>query len=268
MKKLLTILLTACLLAAAGSAQAAKASYTLSTKTGTALQNEADRGIAVPDAAVARDAVDGESPVTGMPWEGTYLPVLVQISNDTETVKYNGHSIKTAGVGRRAPWGLQYADIVYESNLTSVGSTRFTALFSDCFAQGQPEGGVGPVRSCRFGPMVLRGEWQAALVFAGTYARTYSESNPVAAEILSDPDLQAYGLLMNVYDNANRPFSSRVRDAGKKAPDNLSVDIAGLRTLISDSFASKPHPFLFKDGDPTRARTRRQRDSSGLGLQV
>ncbi len=249
MKKWLTILLTVCFLVCAGDAQASKASYTLSTKTGTALQNEADRGIAVPDTAAVHDTIAGESPVTGMPWEGTYLPVLVQITNTTDTVKYNGRSIKTSGVGRRAPWGMQYADIVYEERLIAGGGTRFTALFSDCFAQGQPEGGVGPVRSCRYGSLLLRQEWHSALVYAGTFAGSFSTSGEIAAQLLSDPEVQTYDVLMNVYDNRFRPLSGRVRDMGKKAPDNLNVDIAGLRAMLIGTYDPAPQPFLFKDGD-------------------
>ncbi|HOO10546.1 MAG TPA: DUF1761 domain-containing protein, partial [Cyclobacteriaceae bacterium] len=44
-------------------------------------------------------------------WLGFYLPMLVQFSNAMASVDVNNKSETLAGVGNRAPWGGQHADI-------------------------------------------------------------------------------------------------------------------------------------------------------------
>ena len=247
MKKLLLALMIAALLCPAAAAEAkSKADYTLPTKGRTVLQNIPDRDIAVQAAAEARDTVAGESPVTGLPWEGTYLPMLAQIGNLTDTVKVNGRDVKASGIGKNTPWGLQYADIVYEEMATDSGSTRFTALFSDCFAQGQPADGIGPLRSCRIGALYLREEWQSGLVYGGGFAGTFGWRDQTTAQFLSDHKLLEQGVLFNTLTAKYHRLGYRVKSV--KAPNNFNIDLIALRNLIPDTYVSTPHPFLFSDG--------------------
>jgi len=239
MKRGLAGLMAGLLMLLAGSGMAEKTEYTFTVKGGTVLQNDADRAMTPGEAAAAREAVPGESPVTGLPWTGAYLPMLVQIDNSMATVKINGRNVKTSGVGKYAPWGLQYADVIYEEMMSATGSTRFTALFSDCFAQGQPAEGVGPVRSCRNGPLMLRAQWQAGLVFQGGFAgfqwsQLLGIANVVAPEALIDT-------------RSGNTAGMRRRIAGKKSPANLSVDLVQMREGLMGKVTSTPHPFLFKD---------------------
>lgn len=108
----------------------------------------------------------GESPTTGLPWTGVYLPMLVQISSPEGSAKVNGATVKSAGIGNRAPWGGQYADVVYEGILYRTGETRISFLFSDSLEEGNPTS-VGPVRSARIGHVLLREEWQSGFIYAG-----------------------------------------------------------------------------------------------------
>ncbi len=249
MRKLVCfVLMITLLLTAVGAEAAKKPEYTLSTKNCTVLQNAPDRGVTPQTEAARRDPVAGESPVTGLPWEGEYLPIMAQICNTSYKVKVNGKSVKTAGVGNRAPWGLQYADVIYEVPLYRTGGTRFTALFSDCFADGQTVINVGPVRSTRMSQLLLCAEWQAGFVYGGGDFNTFDWMAPLVSQLYDENGGFKLGVLLDV----QKPFTwdYRYRVQGKKAPSNLNVDIAGLRGLIAGDYVAQPRPFLFADKSP------------------
>jgi hypothetical protein len=251
MKKLLSLCCICALLCGSVSAGAApKAKYTLSPKGTTVLQNLPDRAI-VPVAGPSRHAlIPGESPTTGLPWEGEYLPMLVHIGNVEGKGKAKGKDVKLAGIGTASPWGIQYADIVYEEILMTGGSTRFAFLFSDSFAQGQPERGVGPVRSTRLGQLLLGEEWQCGLVHAGGYWGTQGWGDHPSAKLLEEAGGDGRWVPFDVLQGSARLRQYRNRVAGVKAPGNLNVDIMALRSLIPASFSSTPRPFLFGDDSP------------------
>ena len=137
MKKILSILLMLALLLSSATALAGDdkgAKYTMSTKNVVVLQNSADRKITPSaDALDVNPLIEGESPTTGLPYDtkALYLPMLVQISNPTDSVKIDGKKVTAAGIGNRTPWGGQYADVVYEGILYRSGETRITFMYSD-----------------------------------------------------------------------------------------------------------------------------------------
>jgi len=271
-KKFLCLLLTAVLLMTSVSAMAAKKenNYTMETKGYVVLQNVEDRKIA-PNAGEMdiNPLIEGESPTTGMPYDTSarYMPMLVQISNSEATETFDGaltfsaaeklarglelakndsksKKVASAGIGARAPWGGQYADIVYEGILYRDGATRITFLFSDALADGH-EITAGPVRSARIGHVLLREEWQGGIAYCGG---PKAEENNIAAmfEELGASDKR---VAFNIETNVKRGnFNERVQ--GVKAPDNLSVDVYGLQTLIPETTVANPHPFLFTDVSP------------------
>ena len=249
MRKLFAFCLVCILVLPEVSAGAAsKAVYTFPLKATTVLQAVPDRGIVPQTESTLHPVIAGESPVTGLPWEGDYMPMLVQIGNNIGTVKRNGTTVKAIGIGTAAPWGMQYADIVYETALTQTGATRFTALFSDCFAQGQPQTGVGPVRSARLAQMYLRDEWQAALVYSGGFMGAFSWRDQKSATYFEETGVQEKGVLQNMLSGRLRDYRNRVK--GIKAPSNLNVDIVGLRALIPATYVAQPRPFLFANQSP------------------
>ncbi|HRX08916.1 MAG TPA: DUF3048 domain-containing protein, partial [Candidatus Limiplasma sp.] len=129
--------------------------YTLSGENQTIMQNEPDRaiqpiGIDANGIISPNPVIEGESPVTGLPWEGRYLPMMVMINN------------ADGGVGRTTPWGAQNADITYEVMITRDGVTRMIFLFSDLVPDS-----VGPVRSTRNPAIMVHSEWMAGFVFWG-----------------------------------------------------------------------------------------------------
>lgn len=249
-KQALTILLCL-LLVPACPAGAAKVKYTLPVKGSTVLQSTPDRAITLPQTAARHDAIPGESPVTGLPWAGQYLPMLVQISNGYGEARVKGKTVKAAGIGKRAPWGLQYADVLYEEILSGACDTRFAALYSDCFALGQPQGGVGPVRSARIGALLLRAQWQAALVYGGGAATAFAPSDKLAAHVIAQTGATQQGALIHTLSEPYRDMCYRVQ--GKKAPDNLSADILRMRGTVPATFAPQARPFLFASSPITGA---------------
>ncbi len=247
MKKMVSIALAcAIVLSSVGALAASKVKpnkYTIPTKNVTVLQDSGDRAITPQQAPAKHGMIAGESPTTGLPWSGSYLPMIVQISNSTDSVKVNGKTVKAAGIGARAPWGGQYADIVYEGILYRTGATRISFLFSDSFSEGQPTS-VGPVRSARIGHVLLRQEWQSGIVFAGGPRREDNNIKELFAKFGADEQ----GVIFNILDGAYQDYKYRV--SGVKAPDNYNIDAVGMRSLIPAEFVSEPRAFLFSDESP------------------
>ena len=126
MKKLIALLLVALLLGAMTTASAA-----------TVIDAGSKRNITVKgDPAQNNPRIPGESMTTGLPFEGEYIPILVNIDNV---------------LGAWPQWGIGDADIIYEMPIHGLTLTRLVALFAD----KHPEN-AGPVRSGR----VLHAEWR------------------------------------------------------------------------------------------------------------
>lgn len=239
----LVIVLSVCIAIPAVAADSVKPNnYTLPLE-GTVLQNQADRGIQNATAAERHPIIAGESPTTGLSWSGVYLPMLVQISNPTGTAKVDGKSVSAAGIGNRAPWGGQYADVVYEGILYRTGQTRISFLFSDCLDDGVPTS-VGPVRSARIGHVLLREEWQSGFIYAGGPHR---EENNIA-EMFDQLGASDKGILFDLLTNKWDAYRQRVK--GLKSPDNLDVNVVGLRDTIPTNYTANARAFLFADASP------------------
>jgi len=226
-----------------GTAAAASGNTYSLPLEGTVLQDEADRNIQNKTAAERNPIIPGESPTTGLEWSGVYLPMLVQISNPKGTVTYNGAKLSYAGVGNRAPWGGQYADVVYEGILYRTGETRISFLFSDRLDEGVPTS-VGPVRSARIGHVLLREEWQSGFIYAGGPRR---EENNIA-EMFEELGASGKGVLFDLLTNKWDAYRQRV--SGLKSPDNLDVNVVGLRDTIPTNYSASAHAFLFADSNP------------------
>jgi hypothetical protein len=210
---------------------------------GTVLQNVPDRNISPNTPPVRNPIIPGESPTTGLSWVGFYLPMLVQYSNGLVDVKVGNKTVELAGVNARAPWGGQYADIVYEAILYRTGNTRMTFLFSDSLDDGYPLS-FGPVRSARMSHVSLRQEWQGGLVFRGGPEQA---DNDIQKELRASGAYDL-GVAFDLETNLTRNYSNRVK--GVKAPENLEADVVGLRSLIPANYISQPHAFLFADLNP------------------
>jgi len=252
-KKILSALLVVMLLLSSVSAMAEVVrndkgtKYTLDTEGHVLLSMQADRNITpAPGVMDVNPVIEGESPTTGLPYDtnSLYLPMLVQISNPEGSDKNAaGKKVTSAGIGERAPWGGQYADIVYEGILYRSGQTRITFMYSDAFAE-MSSLSVGPVRSARIGHVLLREEWMGGIVYAGG---PRAEENNIAA-MFAELGAGEKGVTFNLLDNKYQDYKYRVK--GVKAPDNYNVDVAGIRTLIPATTIAEPHPFLFSDVSP------------------
>ncbi len=204
-----------------------------------------DRNISVNETGI-NPVIPGESTTTGLPLssDAEYQPMLVQISNATDTVSYNGSKTTGGGIGDRAPWGGQYADIVYEGLLYSGGQTRITFLVSDAFADGVPDS-MGPVRSARIGHVLLREEWDAGLIFAGG---PETEDNDIF-QMLRDRNVYTDGLAFDLV-KSNDWVDYYQRVSGVVSPENVDVDVIALRNTIPDTTVAVERPFLFTDESP------------------
>ena len=222
--------------------------YSLPTKGLTVLQAAPNRNIQPQTEAIRHALIPGESPTTGLPWTDHYLPMLVQISNVSDSVKVKGRTVKAAGLGKGAPWGVHHADIAYETLLMPTGWTRFSFLFNDSFASENPQKGVGAVRSLRLMHAILREEWQSGLVFGN--ASRYD--NLRLNELFQQSPVNPKDILFSTATSSSSSISNFCnRVQGVRAPDNMNVNVPGMRTLIPSAYAATPRPFLFSDTLPS-----------------
>lgn len=201
--------------------------------------NEADRnikpqGLQKDGTFALNPEIEGVSPTTGLPWEGRYQPILVQFDN------------ATGGVDKVRHWGIDAADVVYETPLASNGTTRISALFSD----HMPEA-AGPVRSARLAHAWIRQEWKAGFCFYGVQT---AEHTNVREEFTR---LGLRTSMMVLFDGsagsgkAWKKYYNRV--AGLVSPHNAEVNVAAVQSLIDPETgygAQNQRPFLFRDDKP------------------
>ena len=169
---------------------------------------------------------------------GRFLPVLVSVGHGYGTVRAEGKTVQAAGAGKVALWGVQQADIVYESLLyrdekKGAASTRLTLLFSDALLRGEAVE-CGPVRSLRDVSASLREEWQGALAFGSAMGGSYLGD---AVERLKADSTAAFDL---VYIRRGG-LGGRLR--GVKAPSNLNVDVNALQTCVAADCLARPFAF-------------------------
>jgi len=244
MKKIMAMLL---MLAMLGSAAAAGADTVIDVrenrnitinKAGT---NTVPEGISPTTGRVLAD-IEVPEGFKGLAATGVYLPFLVQISNSG------------GGVGKMSPYGAEYADIIYESTLSSAGATRMTFLFSDLIPTA-----AGPIRSSRVFHAWLREEWKSAFLFQGVQ-NGLEETNV-------DIEFSKYRARLNVGKNSGEGKSEGyyILFDGNAAKDwkahfsydgvgggsnRVVVNVAALLDYIPDAFKSETRPFLFSDAIP------------------
>lgn len=152
-------------------------------------------------------------------------PFLVSIGLTSDTIMLDGRSTKAAGVGKRAPWGIHEADIIYETLLYASGQTRLGCLFGSRFPES-----VGPIRSARISHFMLQQEWGALLVYNG-------DAGSAAWDWIPEADRYSKAFLNTQKNRSMQPFVQR--EKGIKAPDNLSLQLKSMADEMTIS------PFSF-----------------------
>ncbi|MBR3099880.1 MAG: DUF3048 C-terminal domain-containing protein [Clostridia bacterium] len=232
MKKLISILLVMILLMSAAAAE-------------TVIRPTEDRGITVNPAGT-NTVPDGISPTTGrtlaeltapdgyagLAVTGRYMPALVQIDNTL------------GGTGYRAPRGLLYTDVIYESPLTTAGETRLTFLFSDLIPDD-----VGPTRSARVLHAWLREEWDCAFVRYGQ--QEYPPTN--VYDVFFATGANKKEVLFNGTDGPAKPWKKFFyKDPILTSPHDKFANVAAMvTTIVPDDFSAADRAWLFTDELPT-----------------
>lgn len=213
MKKIIAFLMACMLILTAVSACAM-----------TEVDPSSDRGITPKEVPARNEVIEGVSPTTGEPWEGQYIPVLVNIDN-----------MKPA----RPHWGIGKADIMYELPIDGKGYTRLMALFSNQYPET-----AGPVRSARVMHAELRQEWDGAWVFAG--GQKADGSNVFSAITRLGVYDQKVNLAFNLLGKNGAPFFHNRTD--KKSPHHHEVQLNELVPYLMESgYEFVQRPFLFTD---------------------
>ena len=168
----------------------------------------------------------GSDGFSGLAVNGRYQPMLVQIDNTDN------------GLNKRAPWGVNYADIVYESPLREEGETRISFLFSDLIPDD-----VGPIRSARLGHVWLREEWDAGFLYYG------QQEYPLTNVLDEFTRLSATkrGVLFSGTAGMKDWKEFYYARKGLKAPHDKGADVASIQGLIPTDIIPPNHTFLFTD---------------------
>ncbi len=235
MKKFLCMLLALMMVLSTAAAALASTEINPKEKRKIKLQkveeNPVYEGVS-PTTGLTLDYLYVPEGFTGLAATGRYMPMLVQIGNDE------------GGIGHRAPWGLQYADIVYEFPLHRDGNTRFTALFSDLIPDS-----VGYVRSARVGNAWLWKEWMGGFLF---YGQQEAEGSNVEAEFrkmghhpINDPLL--FSGMVSTGKEWKQFYNAR---KGLKSPYHIDANVAEMSKLIPEDQVAPNHAFKFTDETP------------------
>jgi len=243
MKKIVCLLMTLMLLCGCALAE-------------TTIDGGETRNITVTDVGV-NEPEEGISPVTGLTLSdvaqnagegfagqavtGRYMPMMVQIDNTDGGIGYSDGKAN----GNRAPWGVQFADVIYEAPLYKSGETRLTFLFSDLLPTR-----VGPVRSARLFHAWLREEWDCGFCFYGQ--QEYSATNVPA--VFRETGATKKGVLFSGTVGSSKPWKQfyTVYELKKlKSPHNKSANVAAMSSLIDPDFEAANHTWLFTDELPT-----------------
>jgi hypothetical protein len=112
------------------------------------------------------------SPTTGLPGNGEYRPVQVQIDNESTG---------------RPQYGIQAADVVYEAMIEGA-DTRLSAIYNDTLPEK-----VGPVRSSRVYFQMIQNEWNSIYVHDGgpynaSFPKSYIYSDENGGDMLNRVD--------------------------------------------------------------------------------
>jgi hypothetical protein len=193
----------------------------------TVIDPTADRGIAPKgDPSVNNPRIPGESMTTGLPFEGDYVPILVNIDNVA---------------GAWPHWGVADADIIYELPIHGLIMTRLMALFAD-----RHPAEAGPVRSGRVLHAELREEWDAGWTFVGIQKLDGTNVHDALREFGARH--KTNDLIYDLAANKWSKHSYRVK--GYNGPHNLSVKVLEL-VEVAKGYAFPERPFLFTDALPT-----------------
>jgi hypothetical protein len=100
------------------------------------------------------------------------------------------------------------------------------------------------VRSARIGHVLLREEWQSGFIYAGGPRREENDISEMFNQLGASDKGVLFALLTNKWNDY------RVRVQGLKNPDNLDVNVVGLRDMIPTNYAAAAHAFLFSEVSP------------------
>ena len=203
-----------------------------------------------------------ETGFAGLAITGRYMPMLVQIDNAEGGIGYDSNG-KYAG--KRAPWGAQYSDVIYETPLYKQGDTRLTFLFSDLIPNS-----VGPLRSARLFHAWLREEWDCGFIFYGQ--QEYTATSVPEAFKSTGADKKGYeydangkvtagaGVLFLGTVGISRPWKQYFGSMRSKEwpgqnillqkPHDKVADAAAVSSLILPDFQAANHTWLFTDSEP------------------
>lgn len=175
-------------------------------------------------------AQDGINPITGEPYSGRYMPVLVNIDSHPRALPH---------------WGVGSADLIYELPIQRDGSTRQLALFMSEYPEI-----AGPVRSARIPMASLREMWGAPYYFFGYQEGTTSVKKWVQQNSDSGKFTYPYIELMN---KKIGQWYRRSSDHSHVAPYNVAL----LMDKAREEYAVSPDmkPFLFSEEGLTRGES-------------
>ncbi len=210
MKRGITVLLAMILLACTCGAAAEEKTIQVRTLTGTYFQE-----------AENHPAIEGESPLTGLPCGEAYTPIMVPLDNSPEA-----HPL----------WGIGDASLMIQVPITPNGGTRLLALFGDAYPEQ-----AGGIRSGRMTMLPFARAFHAVFAYAGLPPIGNGNVN-----VKYWLDQWSFLKPTRHYNLLGKRFRTRVDFI--KVPYNLSAHIRELHEhLVERGLEFEVRPFLFTD---------------------
>lgn len=231
---MLLFLLLACMLATCVLAADFYASDFTASGSWQQLGKAKDFGSAKIRASVPDEnlVIEGESPLTGEPFDGNWRLVLANIDTHPRALPH---------------WGVASADITYELPIQADGSTRSLALFMT-----EHPDSAGPIRSARVPMASLREMWGGTYCFYG-YQGGRDKNNVKEWAIANSAAKRfAYPYYLNGMTKNSKWFP-RSSDHSHVAPYNVRLDIGAV--LADGTAEANLHPFRFTDEPLSRGKT-------------
>lgn len=176
----------------------------------------------------ANPAVEGESPITGLPASGeVYTPIVIDLDGSPSAYPH---------------WGINDADILFQVPNAGSGSTKLMALFADRYPEQ-----AGGVRSARASMVPVALCFDAAFAYAGIAPVKGKNANvdDLTRKYNMKKGEKAYNML-----GESQSYRSRVKDINE--PHNLSCHVQAIHQhLIDEGVSFEVRPFRFTDAPRT-----------------
>jgi len=188
--------------------------------------NEVKTSVPVKDSYPDNPVVEGESPITGLPVEEEYTPILMVLDNAEDAYPH---------------WGVSDASMMFQVFNAGSGATKILALFADAYPEK-----AGGARSARMTMLPIANSFNSAFA-SGNYAPVNGGHVSVKTKLRE----WGYKKAKKYFDLLGNNFKEREKFINE--PHNLTFYCKEAHEyLLQNKVEFEKRPFQFTDEPLTR----------------